>query len=81
LRNWRPKANGDLLKHVGRKQVVHVHLTPEFQNLQATILSALRLYPDAYAHIVKVFAERAAAERAKMLTPPAIEGAVIDAGQ
>jgi hypothetical protein len=39
------RATGELAKHTNRKTVVHVTLTPESQNLQSTILSALRRPP------------------------------------
>jgi hypothetical protein len=69
------KATGELAKHTNRKTVVHVTLTPEFQHLQSTILSALRRYPDAYDHVVSVFREREQVERQKMLpAPTTIEG-------
>ena len=69
------KANGDLLKHVGKKTVTHVHLTPEWQAFQSTILAALRRHPAAYEDVVRVFREREQAERAKMLpAPTTIEG-------
>jgi hypothetical protein len=74
------KANGDLVRHAGKRTVTHVHLSPEWQSFQAAILTILRRHPAAYEDVVRVFREREEAERAKMLPgPTTIEATAINA--
>jgi hypothetical protein len=63
------KANGDLIKHVGKRTVhQHIHLSPEWRAFQSTILTILRRHPAAYEDVVRVFREREQAERQKTLS-------------